>query len=284
MRKLLFAVLFCFLPLFCFAENIPKPEGWVNDFAGVISPEYKEKINAIISELEQKTGSEIAVVTIESIVPYDEKEYARLLFDNWKIGKKGKDNGVLILLAVKERRWRIETGYGLEGILPDGLCGEIGRNYMVPYFKNGQYDYGLYQGVLGVVSVIKGESNLLVPATRNRSGSRPADTFLSILIRYFIFIFLLLALANWKIIIGLFIGIIALIAFNKLFYLFWIIIPFFSFASLLKLLLLKKTPLSRRGRMYGYWLGSGSGGFGGGSGFGGFGGGGGGGGGSGGGF
>lgn len=137
-----------------YAEKIPQPVGWVNDFAGVLSPEYKEKLNSLIEELEQKTTAEIVVVTINSIAPYDEKEYARLLFDNWKPGKKGKDNGVLVLLAIKERRWRIETGYGIEGILPDGLCGEIGRNYMVPYFKDGKYSEGLYYGVTAVAKVI----------------------------------------------------------------------------------------------------------------------------------
>src|SRR3990167_8925883 len=88
---------------FLFAENIPQPTGWVNDFAGVISGEYKDKLTALIQELEEKTSAEIAVVTVESISPYDEKEYARLLFDNWNPGKKGKDNGVLVLLALKER-------------------------------------------------------------------------------------------------------------------------------------------------------------------------------------
>ena len=101
------------LSFFAYAQNLPQPTGWVNDFAGVISPEYKEKLSSLIEELQQKTTTEIAVVTVNSISPYGEIEYARLLFDNWKPGKKGKDNGVLVLLAIKERRWRIETGYGI---------------------------------------------------------------------------------------------------------------------------------------------------------------------------
>lgn len=143
-----------------FAENIPQPTGWVNDFANVISSEYRDKLTSLISELEEKTSSEIAVVTVESIAPYDEKEYARMLFDNWKPGKKGKDNGALVLLTIKERRWRIETGYGIEGILPDGLCGEIGRNYMVPYFKDGKYGEGLYYGVLRIHQIISKDINV----------------------------------------------------------------------------------------------------------------------------
>ena len=143
-----------------FAENVPQPVGWVNDFANVIPQEYCDKLNTLIGELEEKTGAEIAVVTVASIAPYDEKEYARMLFDSWKPGKKGKDNGVLILLAIKERRWRVETGYGVEGILPDGRCGEIGRNYMVPYFKSGEYGKGLYYGVTAVSGIIAKDANV----------------------------------------------------------------------------------------------------------------------------
>ena len=158
MRKTCFLILFLSFAVFVYAQNVPQPSGWVNDFANVISPEYKDKISSLIEELEQKTSSEIAVVTIDSISPYTEVEYARMLFDRWKPGKKGKDNGVLVFLAVKERRWRIETGYGVEGILPDGLCGEIGREFMVPYFKEGGYSQGLYQGVAKIAQIISGKS------------------------------------------------------------------------------------------------------------------------------
>ncbi len=137
-----------------FAQDLPQPTGWVNDFAGVISPEYQKKIESLIVQLEEKTSSEIAVVTVASIAPYDEVTYCRMLFDKWQPGKKGKDNGVLVLLAVKERRWRIETGYGIEGELPDGLCGQIGRDYMVPYFKQGNYSEGLFYGVAAIANII----------------------------------------------------------------------------------------------------------------------------------
>ena len=159
--KLLFLTVFVFFSFSVFAkEEIPSPEGRVNDFAGVISPEYKEKISSLIDELEQKTSAEICVVTSHSIEPYSESEYAQMLFDNWKIGKKGKDNGALVLLAVKERRWRVHVGYGVEGILPDSVCGKIGRNYMVPYFKEGRYSEGLYYGVAAVANVISKDANV----------------------------------------------------------------------------------------------------------------------------
>jgi len=144
MRKIIILAFLLSSAIIACAQDVPEPSGWVNDFAQVISPEYREKITGIIQELEYKTSAEIFVVTVNSIAPYDEVQYARKLFDSWKPGKKSKDNGVLVLLAVKERRWRIETGYGVEGILPDGLCGEIGRTYMVPYFKENNYSEGLW--------------------------------------------------------------------------------------------------------------------------------------------
>lgn len=201
MRKPYFFFVSLALPFFVYAATIPGPQGWVNDFAGVISQEFKEKLNSLIKELEEKTTSEIAVVTISSIAPYEEKEYARLLFDNWKPGKKGKDNGVLILLAIKERRWRIETGYGIEGVLPDGLCGEIGRNYMVPYFKEARYSEGLYQGALQIAKIIAKDSQVNLRALteweessqiRGLSGSDKGSQYYVIILNFFILIFLVI--------------------------------------------------------------------------------------------
>ena len=195
-------LLLCVLAKPLCADNVPRPVGWVNDFANVISAEYQNKLTALIQELEEKTSAEIAVVTIDSIAPYDEKEFARLLFDNWKPGKKGKDNGVLVLLAIKERRWRIETGYGVEGILPDGLCGEIGRNYMVPSFKEGKYGQGLYYGVAAIAKVISQDAkatinNLEGIKLKKRSSEPPL--FLYFFAPLFFFVWNL----PWPIFIGL---------------------------------------------------------------------------------
>ena len=198
LSKLLFLTVFVFFSFPCFAkEEVPVPDGRVNDFAGVISSEYKEKISSLVQELEQKTSAEICVVTRSSIEPYGENEYAQLLFDNWKIGKKGKDNGVLILLAVKERRWRIHTGYGVEGILPDGTCGEIGRTYMVPYFKDGKYSEGLYYGVAAVANIICKDANVTLNGLnginfeeKSKSEGVPAFVFLLVFLFFIMLSFL----------------------------------------------------------------------------------------------
>lgn len=166
-KKYFAVVLFVFISITAAAhagEVVPRSEGWVNDYANVINDEYRLKLESLITELEQKTSAEIAVVTVKSIAPHDEISYARLILDNWKIGKKGKDNGVLVLLAIKERRWRIETGYGEEGILPDGKCGEIGRDFMVPFFKQGKYSEGLYSGVTAVAAIISRDSKVTLNA------------------------------------------------------------------------------------------------------------------------
>jgi uncharacterized membrane protein YgcG len=207
MRKLFLSVCFFCLSLAAFAaQEIPQPSGWVNDFAGVLSQADKEEITSRIETLEAKTSAEVFVVTVQSIVPYDEKEFARLVFDKWKPGKKGKDNGVLILLAIKERRWRIETGYGIEGVLPDGLCGQIGRTYMVPYFKSGDYSAGLREGVKELANII------LNPEAKNdtriRSGhisSSQSSTNLSGGWPFAVFIlgFFLVWNIPWPIFIGL---------------------------------------------------------------------------------
>jgi uncharacterized protein len=193
MRKLCLVILFLTLPLSVFAQNLPQPEGRVNDFAGVISQEYTDKLDALIQEVDDKTSAEIAVVTINSIAPYDEKAYAQMLFDSWKPGKKGKDNGVLVLLAIKERRWHIETGYGAEGILPDGLCGEIGRNYMVAYLKEGKFSEGLYSGVLQLAKVIAKDANVKLEGVPLTVGASENDPITALMVFTIIFTFVILS-------------------------------------------------------------------------------------------
>lgn len=174
MRERLLLLVFVFLSFSSWTQaQIPAPpaapEGRVNDFAGVIFLEYKEKISSLIQEVDQKTSAEIAVVTQSSIAPYGADQYAQMLFDSWKVGKKGRDNGVLILLAVKEREWRIHTGYGVEGILPDGVCGQIGRDYMVQYFKEGKYSEGLYYGAAAVANIIAKDANVTLDGLKDVS-------------------------------------------------------------------------------------------------------------------
>ena len=131
------------------AEKYPSSRGTaVNDFANVIDPAKTAKIESLANAVLQKTGTAIVVVTLPELGPAEEINlYTNGLYKAWGIGKKGEDKGVLILLAVKERKIRIETGYGVEGILTDGRVGEILDKFVIPHFKAGDFGKGLYNAV-----------------------------------------------------------------------------------------------------------------------------------------
>jgi uncharacterized protein len=130
------------------AEKYPSPRGAVNDFANVIDSADTARMEALASEVLQKTGTAVVVATIDTVGENgDYSLYANGLYKAWGIGKKGEDKGVLIFLTVKERKIRIETGYGVEGILPDGLVGEILDKYVIPLLKDGNYGQALYNGM-----------------------------------------------------------------------------------------------------------------------------------------
>jgi len=148
-------------------RTFPKPQGWVSDFAGVIDGASKAKMETLIQEVERQNGAEIAVVTVPSLDGDAVENYAEELFKAWGVGKKGQDNGVLFLMSVEDRAVRIETGYGVEGVLPDGAAGAIIRQFMVPEFKRGAYGPGLLRGVEAVAQVLtKGSPAETAPAPR----------------------------------------------------------------------------------------------------------------------
>ena len=267
-------------------DTIPQPAGWVNDFSNCISDEYRQKITELITEVELKTSSEIAVVTVASMAPYDEAGYARLLFDRWKPGKKGKDNGVLVLLAIKERAWRIETGYGMEELLPDGVCGEIGRDYMVPSFKEGLYGKGLYYGVLAIAGAIVKNSGGTLEHAERLPPKKSVDA--PLFLYFFAFIFFAIWNLPWPIFIGLpFTAFFALCFYQVSPWVSLLIIAGYCVSLIIRYRYWSEQSPKRRRSFFGPqdyggrvtsggWGGGYSGGFGGGGGFGGFGGGGGG--------
>ena len=136
------------------AVNYPAPVSLVNDFAGIMKPEISQQLNNILTELQQKTGAQVAVVTVKTIAPLEIEEYTNDLFNRWHVGQKDKNNGLLILAALQEKKIRIEVGYGLEGIIPDGLAGEIRDKYILPAFRGGDYSQGLYLGSVAIATII----------------------------------------------------------------------------------------------------------------------------------
>ena len=137
------------------AEKIEqlKPQGYVNDFAGVLGTAAREQIAAVCRQVDQKTHAQIAVVTVRSLDDVAVEDFANKLYERWGIGYKGENRGVLILLAVNDRKYRVEVGYGLEPILPDGKVGGFGRE-MLPSLRRGDYDAALLRLTVSVARVI----------------------------------------------------------------------------------------------------------------------------------
>ena len=127
------------------AQELPVPQRYVEDRANIISDITEKGLNGFLQELEQKTSTQMIVLTIDTTGDIPIETYAVELATKWKLGQKGKDNGVLVVIAKDDRAYRIEVGYGLEGTLPDSLCGTIGRVYFVSNFQKGQFSEGIYQ-------------------------------------------------------------------------------------------------------------------------------------------
>jgi uncharacterized protein len=140
-RTLLFHCLLLFSASFCAAEDFKKihPSGYVTDLAGVIGPEARTRLEALCAEVEQKTGAQMAIVTVQSLDGESVENYAVDLYKQLGVGSKKDNRGVLLLVAPTERKYRIEVGYGLESVINDARAGDAGRA-MVPYLR--QRDYG----------------------------------------------------------------------------------------------------------------------------------------------
>jgi uncharacterized protein len=159
MRKLIFVLVLIFLAGAAYAQQFPRPTNYLSDFAGVVEAGWVDSINFLGKQVEDNSSAQVFVATINDTYPYTAKEYATLLFNEWKIGKKGVDNGVLVLLAFSpERRVEVETGYGVEGMLPDSKVGRILDKHL-QYFKDGNYGEGLYNVMKDLGDVIMGSGS-----------------------------------------------------------------------------------------------------------------------------
>jgi uncharacterized protein len=151
----------------------------VSDFAGVLTPVQKESLEARCRQLREKTGAELAVVTLQSLEGGQIDDFAVRLFQQWGIGQKDRDNGVLLLVALDDREARIEVGYGLEPILPDALAGRVLDQQLFPAFKQQKYGEGLAAAVERLATIIEKNE----PASAHLRGKAdPPGTFLTVLI------------------------------------------------------------------------------------------------------
>jgi uncharacterized protein len=244
------------------ASKHPAPLGYVTDLAGILDESGRHRIENELSQFQAKTSNEIAVMTVPSLNGDTVENFANGVFTQWGVGEKGKNNGVLILIAPAEHKVRIEVGYGLEPILTDGFCGDIIRTLMVPYFKNADYAGGIESALLAIRQQLGDQPVTGTAPSKNRfhlSGALMAVLFGAFYILPFTLIALIL--------------------------LFLFVVPHFpglwGFAALVMLplgligdgLRWKSRGILGSGMYYGGWGGGGFGGFGGGGGFGGFGGG-----------
>jgi uncharacterized protein len=184
-----------------------KSTEWVNDYAGILDGGTKSYLTSIIDQFERQTGDEIAVVTVKSLEGESVEKYGNDLFNKWGVGKKDKNNGVLFLVAIKERRMRIEVGYGLESVLNDGKCGEIRDTYVIPYFKQGDYSSGVKEGTKAIISAVCNASGVsgiadIEPKASIYTASKTENTDLEgriLLFILFVLVFLLpIVIISWR--------------------------------------------------------------------------------------
>jgi len=185
MRRVFFASLTVLLLISATAisssgrADLPMPSHYVEDYANVINSSDEQSLNGILQELEQKTGTQYIILTVESTGGLPIEQFSIELAEKWKLGQAGKDNGMLFTLATKDRKYRFEVGYGLEGFITDQYCGRVGRDILVPYIRKGNYSGGIYEANLQIVQKIASQFGVTltgmpklapVPAERTRQG------------------------------------------------------------------------------------------------------------------
>jgi uncharacterized protein len=158
------------------AQEPPELTQPVNDFAHVIDPSSAAALDSLIRSLQRASGDVIVVATVESYAPYgDIREYAVKMFENRGrgIGQRGRDNGLLVVLAVKERRVWVEVGYDLEQFITDGFAGETSRQFMVPEFRRGAFGAGLLAGVTRLAARIAERRNVTLQGVPRETPQAP---------------------------------------------------------------------------------------------------------------
>jgi uncharacterized protein len=164
-------------------NSLPAPTGYINDFAGVLSPSTKSSLENLCTQVDRQAHAQIAVVTIKTLDNDQSiEEFSTALEDKWKVGAKGTDRGVLMVLVMTPRRGRIEVGYGLEGILNDAKVGDIGRS-MVPAAAQGDYNTAIPLGVTQIARIIATDAgvtlNLAQPVRQYQHQQQPVQLSLT---------------------------------------------------------------------------------------------------------
>ena len=171
--------------LFSLGQDFPTPKGYITDYVGVMKSSDVQKLNLVISELKQKTGAELAFLILPSVKPLDINTYANELMEKWAVGDKKKGNGMIVVVAIKDRTYAIRTGYGLEGDFPDGKVGQMGRDYFVPLFKQKKYSEGVFNFSAAILTVLAKKYNVTLtgaPKARKHKSKGGWGTVFSLII------------------------------------------------------------------------------------------------------
>jgi uncharacterized protein len=155
---LLVAILILLTPLAAFAQSFPTLTGRVVDAANLLKPDERAALDAKLKAHEDKTTDQLVVATVPSLEGFEVEDYANRLFRQWKLGQAGKDNGALLLVAPKDRKVRIEVGYGLEGVLTDALSKIIITTAIAPKFQKGDFAGGIDSGIDAMLSILTGDA------------------------------------------------------------------------------------------------------------------------------
>jgi uncharacterized protein len=156
-RKL-FSIFLLLIAVSARAQDFPSRSNTiVTDYTNTLSADEQQALERKLVAFNDSTSTQVAIVLMGSVGNYDIADYSVQLFNQWKIGQVSKNNGVLILAAIEDRKVFITTGYGIEGVLPDALCKRIVNNDIVPHFKQGDYYGGLEAGTNSIMSIVKGE-------------------------------------------------------------------------------------------------------------------------------
>ncbi len=164
------------------ALEAPRLTGRVNDLAQMLSPESLQRLEQKLAAFERETSNQVVVLTVPSLQGDDIDPFSIRVAEAWKVGQKGKDNGVLLVIAQAERKVRIEVGLGLQGVLPDITSGRIIRDVMRPHLKSGNYDQGIAAGVDSIISATKGEFKGTGQPNRQHSAQKASPSFMTMLL------------------------------------------------------------------------------------------------------
>ncbi len=196
MKTYIWLLVFLLFPAFLQAQDgipdAPNPPRLVNDFAGVLSAGDREKLEQKLRAYNDSTSTQFAIVIVRSYNGYDRADYTFQLANKWKIGQKEKNNGLLITVAIDDRKYFIATGYGLEGSIPDAIARRIGENYLKPNFRENNYYKGLDEATTYLASLPAGEFK----AAKNRSDKDGGGSWVVILVLFFLFFGVVLPIIN----------------------------------------------------------------------------------------